>query len=73
VDCDVLICGNEKEARDTVIALTETAGLRGIDAGLLANAVAAEALTSILIGINRRYKVDCAGIRITGLDSVKST
>jgi predicted dinucleotide-binding enzyme len=53
--------------------LTETAGLRGIDAGLLANAVAAEALTSILIGINRRYKVDCAGIRITGLDSVKST
>jgi hypothetical protein len=25
-----------------------------------------EALTSVLIGINRRYKVEGAGIRITG-------
>ena len=43
------------------------AGLRGVHAGPLANAVAAEALTSVLIGINRYYKVPGAGIRITGL------
>jgi hypothetical protein len=50
-----------------VIALVEAAGLRGIHGGPLANAVAAEALTSVLIGINRHYKVAGAGIRITGL------
>jgi len=66
IDCDVLVAGNDKAARDTVIGLAAAIGLRGIDAGPLANSVAAEALTSILIGINRRYKVDGAGIRITG-------
>ena len=67
VDCDVLVCGDDKEARDAVIALADSAGTRGVDGGVLANSVAAEALTSILIGINRRYKVSNAGIRITGL------
>lgn len=66
IDCDVLVCADDKEARMTVIGLVEALGLRGIDAGPIANAVVAEALTSILIGINRRYKVDGAGIRITG-------
>jgi NADPH-dependent F420 reductase len=67
VDCDVLVCGDDREARDAVIALADAAGTRGVDGGVLANSVAAEALTSILIGINRRYKVNGAGIRITGL------
>jgi NADPH-dependent F420 reductase len=66
VDCDVLVFGNDRSARDTVIALADAIGTRGIDGGVLANSVAAEALTSVLIGINRRYKIDCAGIRITG-------
>jgi hypothetical protein len=67
VDCDVLVCGDDKAARDIVIGLANAAGTRGVDGGVLANSVAAEALTSILIGINRRYKVNGAGIRITGL------
>jgi 8-hydroxy-5-deazaflavin:NADPH oxidoreductase len=67
VDCDVLVCGDDMEARKAVIALADAAGTRGIDGGALANSVAAEALTSVLIGINRRYKVNGAGIRITGL------
>ena len=66
IDCDVLISGNDRAARETAIELAAAIGLRGIDAGPLANSAAAEALTSILIGINRRYKVDGAGIRITG-------
>jgi hypothetical protein len=66
VDCDVLVFGNDRAARDAVIALADAIGTRGIDGGPIANAVAAEALTSVLIGINRRYQVDCAGIRITG-------
>jgi 8-hydroxy-5-deazaflavin:NADPH oxidoreductase len=67
VDCDVLVFGNDREARDAVIALASAAGTRGIDGGVLANAVAGEALTSVLIAINRRYKVGGAGIRITGI------
>jgi len=67
IDCDVIVCGDDKESRDAAIALADAAGTRGVDGGALANSVAAEALTSILIGINRRYKVSNAGIRITGL------
>src|SRR4029079_11085842 len=66
-DCDILVFGNDKAARDTVISLANEVGNVGIDGGVLANSVAAEALTSVLIGINRRYKVHLgAGLRITG-------
>jgi hypothetical protein len=67
VDCDVLIFGDDPKDRAIVADLAKAAGLRGIHAGPLANSVAAEALTSVLIGINRNYKVDGAGIRITGI------
>ncbi|MCO5129946.1 MAG: NADPH-dependent F420 reductase [Xanthobacteraceae bacterium] len=66
-DCDILVFGNDKNARDLVIGLADEIGSRGVDGGVLANSAAAEALTSVLIGINRRYKVPGAGIRITGL------
>lgn len=67
VDCDVLVCGNDTSACETVIALIRAIGLRGIYAGTIENSAAAEALTSILITINRRYKSPGSGIRITGL------
>jgi 8-hydroxy-5-deazaflavin:NADPH oxidoreductase len=66
-DCDVLVFGDDKAARDIVIDLARHVATTGIDGGVLANSAAAEALTSVLIGINRRYKVPGAGIRITGL------
>jgi NADPH-dependent F420 reductase len=69
VECDVLVFGNDREARDAVIALCDALGTRGVDGGALANAVAGEALTSVLIAINRRYKVPGAGIRITGIEA----
>lgn len=67
IECDVLVCGDDPAARDAVIALAAAAGLRGLHAGPIANSAAAEALTSLLISINRRYKVPSAGLRITGL------
>ncbi len=67
LDCDVLVTGNNVDARSEVIKLIEAAGMRGFHAGPIDNAAAAEALTSILISINKRYKCH-AGIRITGLD-----
>jgi len=68
VDCDVLVTGDDDAAKQEVIQLVEAAGMRGIDAGPLENAVAAEALTPVLLYINRAYKVKGAGIRITNLD-----
>jgi len=67
VDCDVLVCGDKLAAREQVITLVEAAGMRGWHAGPLANSVAAEALTSVLIGINKRYQIEGAGLRITGV------
>jgi NADPH-dependent F420 reductase len=67
VDCDVLVCGDDADARETVIGLAHDAGLRAWHAGVLANSIAAEALTSVLIAINKRYKVAGSGIRITGV------
>ena len=67
-DCDVLVTGDDADAREEVVALAHAAGMRAYHAGPLDNAVAAESLTSILIWINRRYKVPGLGIRITGLE-----
>jgi NADPH-dependent F420 reductase len=66
-DCDVLVFGDDAAAREQVIALAGIVATRGVDGGGLANSVAAEALTSVLIAINRRYRIPGAGIRITGL------
>jgi NADPH-dependent F420 reductase len=66
VGCDVLVFGDDKAARAVVVELVDQAGLRGIHGGALANSAAAEAMTSILIFINKTYSVDGAGIQITG-------
>ncbi|MEC3909514.1 NADPH-dependent F420 reductase [Sphingobium sp. CR2-8] len=67
LDCDVLVCANDAGAADEVVGLAQAIGLRAWNAGVLANSVVAEALTSVLIALNRRYKVPAAGIRITGV------
>lgn len=67
IECDVLVCGDDKEAKQVVIQLAVNAGMQAWDAGPLANAVVPEALTSVLIGLNARYKVKSSGIRLTGL------
>jgi len=67
VDCDVLVCGDDRDARAQVVALAQDAGMRAFHAGPLANSVVAEALTSVLITINRQHKVKHSGIAITGL------
>jgi len=69
-DCDVLVCGNDKEACALVVALTAAAGMKGWHAGPIANSVVAEAMTSVLITLNRRYKIPGAGFSITGKPGV---
>jgi len=66
--CDVLIFGDNIAARDQIVEITNQLGVRALHGGPLANSVAAEAMTSLLISINKRYKVkDGAGIMITGV------
>ncbi|WP_340317994.1 NADPH-dependent F420 reductase [Rhizorhabdus argentea] len=67
VDCDVLVCSDDNEAAELVIELAQEIGLKAWNAGVLANSVVAEGLTSVLIALNRRYKVPGSGIRITGV------
>ncbi len=68
VDCDVLVCGDDADAKSEVFKLVEAIpGMRAVDAGPLVNVVAAEALTPVILYINKQYKVPGAGIRITGL------
>ncbi len=66
IDCDVLVFGDDKAARAQVVALARLAKLRGLHAGALANSAAAEAMTSVLIFINKHYGAGHAGLRITG-------
>lgn len=66
-DCDVLVCGDDKDARAEVIGIVADLGLRGVDAGALRNSIALESLTPVLLHINRRYKSVGSGIRVTGI------
>ena len=65
--CDVLVTGTDKEARSIVLKLVKDAGMVGWDAGPIENSVVAEGMTSILIGLNKQYGVQSAGIQITGV------
>jgi NADPH-dependent F420 reductase len=67
IEADGLICGDDAAAKAEVAELVRALGVRAIDAGGLRNAPILEALTPLLIDINRRNKVKAAGIRITGL------
>ena len=66
-DSDVLITGDDREAKQVAVKLAQAAGFFGLDAGPLANASVVEGLTAVLIGFNIRNKVKGAGIHITGI------
>ncbi|MGQ9813740.1 MAG: NADPH-dependent F420 reductase [Candidatus Roseilinea sp.] len=67
IDCDVLVCGDDTDAKQTALQLVQDAGMRGFDAGPADNAIVVEGLTSVLLAINKRHKIKGAGIRITGV------
>ena len=67
IDCDVLVCGNKKEWRQEVIDLVNELGMKGWHAGMLPNSAAVEAMTSVLISINKHHAISHSGIKVTGL------
>lgn len=70
VDCDVFVCGENKDARMRMRPWVEAIpGCRYVDGGRLANARIIESITALLVGVNRRYHITSAGIRVTGLPS----
>jgi NADPH-dependent F420 reductase len=72
IDCDVLVCGDDPEAKAEVIALVRALdpNLRAFDAGPLANATVPESLTPIMIGLNQQFRRLRVGIRFTGIGDV---
>ena len=66
IECDVLVCGDKRAARQKVVELAEEAGMRAWHAGPIENSAAAEALTSALIQINRRHGISHSGLKIVG-------
>jgi NADPH-dependent F420 reductase len=70
MDSDVLVCGDDGDAKATVGELIEgIPDLRWVDAGALSMARIAETMTALLVSVNRRYKIHDAGFRVTGRDS----
>lgn len=66
IDCDVLACSDDQPALEIALKLIADLGVRAFDAGPLANAVALESLTPVLLHMNKRYKSAGFGIRFTG-------
>jgi predicted dinucleotide-binding enzyme len=70
LDSDVLLCGDDPEAKARVGALIDgIPGMRWIDCGRLEMARVAEPLTALLVSINRAYEVKDSGFRIVGRGS----
>ena len=67
IECDLLICGQDAAAKETVTQLGRSMGLRVLDVGPLTNAGPLEGITAVLATVNRRYKLKNSGIKITGV------
>jgi hypothetical protein len=65
IKAEVLVTGNNKGSAESVISLLSCLGLKCWYAGELENSAAAEALTSVLIVINKNHKLKSSGIKIT--------
>jgi hypothetical protein len=67
IECDLLLCGGDADAKRVVSDLGRSMGLRPVDVGPLTNAGPLEGITAVLATVNRRYKLKNSGIKITGL------
>jgi predicted dinucleotide-binding enzyme len=66
-DEDVLVCGDDEPAKNLALELGDRiVGGRAIDAGPLANARGLEAMTAVILSVNKRYRGH-AGLRLVGL------
>lgn len=64
---DTLIAGDDQEAKEIVSIMAEKIGLRPLDAGPLRVSSILEELTSLLIGMNMRFKKKSIGVTFTNI------
>ena len=64
---DVLVCGDNVEAKSKVMEIIERIGARAFDGGPASNAYVIEGLTGVIISLNRKYKSKHGSIKITGI------
>jgi len=64
---DVLVCGDNEEAKLKVMEIIRRIGARAFDAGPAANAYVVEGLTGVIIHLNRKYKSKHGSVRIVGI------
>ena len=67
LESDVLVCGDDPQARADVVRLAEGAGMDAYEAGGLDNGIVVEGLTALIISMNKRYKSSVCGVRVTGV------
>lgn len=67
---DVLVCGDDAEAKRKVMEIIARIGATAYDAGPATNAYVVEGLTGVIIALNRKYKSKHGSIKITGLNSL---
>ena len=66
-DQDALICGDDPRAKEPALELAgRLVGGRALDAGPLANSRALEAMTAVILNVNKQYRAH-AGLRLTGI------
>ncbi len=68
LESDVLVCSDDPQARADVVRLAEGAGMDAYEAGGLDNGIVVEGLTALIISMNKRYKSNICGVRVTGVE-----
>lgn len=64
---DVLVCGDNGEAKQKVMEIIQRIGASAYDGGPASNAYVIEGLTGVIIHLNRKYKSKHGSIKITGI------
>jgi NADPH-dependent F420 reductase len=66
---DVLVCGDNAEAKQKVIEIIKRIGARAFDGGPATNAYVIEGLTGVIIHLNRKYKSKHGSVKVTGISA----
>jgi hypothetical protein len=64
---DVLVCGDNADAKQKVMEIIKRIGARAFDGGAAGNAYVIEGLTGVIIYLNRKYKSKHGSIKIVGI------
>lgn len=69
---DVIVCADDIEAAVEVMALSQSAGMQAYYAGDLDKAIVVEGFTSLIVIMNKYYKVHAGTLKIAGIPSPKT-